>query len=86
MAASIDKTLAVSQTAMYVRMGIGLVFGLAITAGLFWMMQYMIVTADRSLNEGGSTNIAFNNDNILFGQAAWMAATDALTAALDGGL
>ncbi len=36
--------------------------------------------------ESSSTNIAFNMDNILFGQAAWMAATDALTAAFDGEL
>lgn len=36
--------------------------------------------------ETSSTNIAFNMDNILFGQAAWMAATAALEAALDGGL
>lgn len=35
--------------------------------------------------ESGSTNIAYNMDNCLFGQAAWMRATDALTAALDGG-
>ena len=55
--ATIDQTLSTNPTAMYVRMGIGLVCGLAITAGLFWMMQYMIVTADRSLNEGGTTNI-----------------------------
>lgn len=34
--------------------------------------------------ETASTNIAFNLDNLLFGQAAWMAATDALEAALDG--
>ena len=31
-----------------------------------------------------STNIAFSLDGLLFGQAAWMAATDALEAALDG--
>ena len=31
-----------------------------------------------------STNIAFTLDGLLFGQAAWMAATDALEAALDG--
>ena len=35
--------------------------------------------------EMGSTMIAFSFDNILFGQAAWMAATDALEAVLDGG-
>lgn len=57
MAATIDKTLAVSQAAMYVRMAIGLVFGLVITAGLFWMMQYMIVTADRTLNEEGAGHL-----------------------------
>ncbi len=57
MAASIDQTLHVSQAGMYVRMAIGAVFGLAITAGLFWMMQYMIETADRTLNESSSTNI-----------------------------
>jgi len=34
--------------------------------------------------ETSSTGIAFNLDNLLFGQAAWMAATDALEAALDG--
>ena len=33
--------------------------------------------------ETSSTN-TFNLDNLLFGQAAWMAATDALEAALDG--
>jgi protein TonB len=42
---------------MYIRLGIGLLIGLAVTAGLFWMRQYMIVTADRSLYETGSTNI-----------------------------
>tara|TARA_B100000029_G_scaffold381053_1_gene376149 strand:+ start:466 stop:1491 length:1026 start_codon:yes stop_codon:yes gene_type:complete len=34
--------------------------------------------------ETSSTSIAFNLDNLLFGQAAWMTATDALTAILDG--
>ena len=48
--------------------------------------QLSAAGAAMARGEGGSTNIAFNNDNILFGQAAWMAATDALTAALDGGL
>lgn len=35
--------------------------------------------------ETASTNIAFNMDNLLFGQAAWMGATEALEAAFDGG-
>jgi protein TonB len=57
MPASIAQTLSVSQTAMYVRLAFGFVIGLAVTAGLFWMMQYMIETADRSLNEDATANI-----------------------------
>ncbi len=57
MATSIAQTLSVSKTAMYIRMGIGVLVGVCVTAGLFWMMQYMIATADRTLNEGGATNI-----------------------------
>lgn len=57
MSASIAQQLSVSQTAMYVRMGVGLVLGVCVTAGLFWLMQYMIETADRSLNEDAMTNI-----------------------------
>ncbi|NOR18517.1 MAG: TonB family protein [Xanthomonadales bacterium] len=33
------------------RMVIGLVVALAVTLSLFWVMQYLIATADRSLNE-----------------------------------
>lgn len=57
MATSIAQTLSVSKTAMYIRMGVGVLVGVCVTAGLFWMMQYMIATADRTLNEGGTTNI-----------------------------
>lgn len=57
MSASIAQQLSVSQTAMYFRMGVGLVLGVCVTAGLFWLMQYMIETADRSLNEDAMTNI-----------------------------
>jgi aminoglycoside phosphotransferase (APT) family kinase protein len=34
--------------------------------------------------EAGNPNIAFNFDNLLFGQAAWLGATQALEAAFDG--
>ncbi|MBT8063033.1 MAG: energy transducer TonB [Xanthomonadales bacterium] len=34
------------------RLGLGLVLGLVITLFLFWFMQYMIETADRTLDEG----------------------------------
>jgi protein TonB len=40
-----------------IRLAIGLALGLAVTAGLFWMMQYLIATADRSLNESASGNL-----------------------------
>jgi protein TonB len=36
---------------------IGLVFGVVVTASLLWVMQYMIETADRGLNESGNTNL-----------------------------
>ncbi|MEJ2385314.1 MAG: energy transducer TonB [Xanthomonadales bacterium] len=35
----------------------GIVFGLAITAGLFWMMPYMIENTDRQLDKSGSLNL-----------------------------
>jgi protein TonB len=36
---------------------IGILIGVVVTAALFWTMQYLIETADRELNEGGSTNL-----------------------------
>ena len=39
------------------RLVTGLVFGLAITLSLFWVMQYLIATADRSLNEDAAGNL-----------------------------
>ena len=48
------------------------------------MSQIANVGSAMAKGETSSTNIAFNLDNLLFGQAAWMAATDALEAALDG--
>ena len=45
-----------------------------------------IANAGSSMAKGetASTNIAFNLDNLLFGQAAWMTGTNVLEAALDG--
>ena len=57
MAATITETLSLQKTGSYVRLVIGIVIGVAVTAGLFWTMQYLIETADRELNEGGSTNL-----------------------------
>lgn len=47
--------------------------------------QLAAMSSSMSRGSAQSTNIAFNGDNLLFGQAAWMAATEALEAALDGG-
>jgi protein TonB len=54
MSATILESLTLRKTGDIIRLAIGLAIGLAVTAGLFWMMQYLIVTADRSLNDSGS--------------------------------
>jgi periplasmic protein TonB len=54
MSATILESLSLNKTGDIVRLVIGLTIGLAITAGLFWMMQYLIATADRSLNESNT--------------------------------
>ena len=54
MPATILESLSLNKTGDIIRAAIGLVLGLMITAGLFWMMQYLIATADRSLNESSS--------------------------------
>ncbi len=51
MSATILDSLSLNKTGDIVRLVIGLMIGLVVTAGLFWMMQYLIATADRSLNE-----------------------------------
>jgi protein TonB len=51
MSATIIETLEVSKIGNIVRMVIGIVLGLVVTAALFWFMQYLIETADRGLNE-----------------------------------
>ena len=40
-----------------VRIAIGLVTALAVTLSLFWLMQYLIETADRTLNEDAAGNL-----------------------------
>jgi protein TonB len=57
MSAIILDSLSLNKTGHIVRLAIGMALGLAVTAGLFWMMQYLIATADRSLNEGASGNL-----------------------------
>lgn len=50
--ASITQTLASGESSSLPRLGIGIVLGLVVTLFLFWFMQYMIETADRTLDEG----------------------------------
>jgi len=57
MAATISQTLVISRFASIYRVIAGLVFGLAISMALFWVMQYLIETADRQIDEAGSTHI-----------------------------
>ena len=54
MPATILESLSLNKTGDIIRAAIGLMLGLMITAGLFWMMQYLIATADRSLNESST--------------------------------
>jgi protein TonB len=57
MSVTILDSLAVDRSASLVRLLIGVLLGLVVTAGLFWTMQYLIETADRELNEGSSGNL-----------------------------
>ena len=57
MSAIILDSLSLNKTGNIIRLAIGVALGLAVTAGLFWMMQYLIATADRSLNESASGNL-----------------------------
>ena len=57
MSATILESLSLEKTGHFVRLAIGLVLGLVVTAGLFWMMQYLIATADRTLNESSTGHL-----------------------------
>jgi protein TonB len=57
MSATINQRLAQGQTGNLVRLVIGLVVATAVTLGLFWLMQYLIATADRTLNDDGAGNL-----------------------------
>ena len=57
MATTINQSLSRGQAGNVVRMAIGLVMALAVTLSLFWLMQYLIETADRTLNDAGAGNL-----------------------------
>jgi periplasmic protein TonB len=57
MAATVSQTLVTSRFGSIFRLIAGIVFGLVVTAALFWMMPYMIETTDRQLDESGSAKL-----------------------------
>ena len=57
MSATINQRLSQSQAANLTRLVIGLILALAVTLSLFWLMQYLIATADRTLNDDGAGNL-----------------------------
>ena len=57
MAATISQTLVIRGFGSIFRVIAGIVFGLAVTAALFFVMPYMIETTDRQLDKSGSTNL-----------------------------
>ena len=57
MSATINQALSRSQAGNLVRMVIGLIVATAVTLSLLWLMQYLIETADRTLNDDGAGNL-----------------------------
>ncbi len=57
MSATINQRLSTNQAGNLVRLVIGLTLALAVTLSLFWLMQYLIETADRTLNDSGAGNL-----------------------------
>ena len=57
MSATINQTLSQSTTGYMIRMVIGIILAIAVTLSLFWVMQYLIATADRSLNDDGKNSM-----------------------------
>jgi protein TonB len=57
MSATINQTLSQSTTGYMIRMVIGIILAIAVTLSLFWVMQYLIATADRSLNDDSKNSM-----------------------------
>jgi len=57
MTATIDRTLEQSQTNGVMRLAVGLVLAAVVTLFLFWLMQYLIETADKTLNENDAGSL-----------------------------
>ncbi|MFC1720025.1 energy transducer TonB [Pseudomonadota bacterium] len=57
MSATINEILSVNRATYAVRLVIGTLLGVVITAALFWFMQYLIESADRQLNEDSAGHL-----------------------------
>jgi protein TonB len=57
MAATVSQNLVIGGFGSIFRAFAGLVFGLAVTAALFWVMQYMIESTERQLDSTGSAQL-----------------------------
>jgi protein TonB len=57
MSSTINQALTQNQASNVVRVAIGMITALAVTLSLFWLMQYLIETADRTLNEDSAGNL-----------------------------
>jgi periplasmic protein TonB len=54
---SIQDTLGAKKSGSWLRMTIGVLVALVVTAALFWTMQYLIETTEGELNEGTSGHL-----------------------------
>ena len=54
---TINQKLAANQTPGLGRMVFGLIIATVVTLSLFWVMQYLIATADRTLNKGDTGSL-----------------------------
>lgn len=57
MSLTINQSLERHQSSGLSRMGTGVIVALTVTLSLFWLMQYLIATADRSLNEDATASM-----------------------------
>jgi protein TonB len=57
MSSTMNQQLTQNPAANVVRLAIGLIMAMAVTLSLFWLMQYLIETADRSLNDDSAGNM-----------------------------
>jgi protein TonB len=57
MAAITFEALSINRTTQLIRLVLGAILGVAVAAGLFWTMSYLIKSTNANLDESGSTNI-----------------------------